>query len=195
VLEAVLRGRSVLLDVNLAALYEVATKVLNQAVQRNRDRFTADFMLQPTPEEAASWGGRRFATTLKPTASRWRSSHRSGTKRGRLQRVSKYIAQAIRADERTADEVLSRLRSGRITLVAPASGRQKRRWATTRPARWPALQGRLGRIRSISTGSAAGGPLPTRQRRAPRLGPVFSRLRSQIVTSKISASTQPFAAS
>jgi hypothetical protein len=46
------RGEKVLLDVDLAALYGVATKVLNQALRRNRGRFPDDFMFQLTPEEA-----------------------------------------------------------------------------------------------------------------------------------------------
>jgi hypothetical protein len=46
-----LRGEKVLLDVDLAALYGVVTKVLNQAVRRNAGRFPDDFMFQLTPEE------------------------------------------------------------------------------------------------------------------------------------------------
>jgi hypothetical protein len=46
-----LRGERVLLDRDLAALYGVSTKVLNQAVQRNRKRFPDDFMFQLTPSE------------------------------------------------------------------------------------------------------------------------------------------------
>ena len=41
-----LRGQKVLLDFDLAALYGVATKVLNQAVKRNATRFPGDFMFQ-----------------------------------------------------------------------------------------------------------------------------------------------------
>jgi flagellar capping protein FliD len=51
-----IRGEKVLLDADLADLYGVATKVLNQAVKRNRDRFPADFMFQLTLEE---WEGMR----------------------------------------------------------------------------------------------------------------------------------------
>ena len=53
---AVLRVRSqnVLLDSDLAALYGVEVKVLNQAVRRNKERFPADFMFQLTREEARS---------------------------------------------------------------------------------------------------------------------------------------------
>jgi hypothetical protein len=50
----VLRGQRVLLDVELADLYGVETKVLLQAVRRNMERFPEDFMLQLTAEEWAS---------------------------------------------------------------------------------------------------------------------------------------------
>jgi hypothetical protein len=46
-----IRGCKVMLDSDLAALYEVPTKALNQAVRRNLDRFPADFMFQLTDEE------------------------------------------------------------------------------------------------------------------------------------------------
>ena len=46
-----LRGQKVMLDFDLAALYGVATKVLNQAVRRNQDRFPEDFMFRLTSEE------------------------------------------------------------------------------------------------------------------------------------------------
>jgi len=48
-----LRGQKVLLDFDLAALYGVATKVLNQAVKRNRERFPDDFMFQLTTSETS----------------------------------------------------------------------------------------------------------------------------------------------
>lgn len=65
-----LRGHKVLLDVDLAALYGVDTKVLVQAVKRNLVRFPNDFMFLLTRQELAilrsqivtsSWGGRRSA--------------------------------------------------------------------------------------------------------------------------------------
>lgn len=46
-----LRGEKVLFDSDLAGLYGVTTKALNQAVKRNLDRFPADFMFQVTSEE------------------------------------------------------------------------------------------------------------------------------------------------
>ena len=45
------RGQRVMLDSDLAELYGVATKVFNQAIKRNLDRFPADFMFQLTEEE------------------------------------------------------------------------------------------------------------------------------------------------
>ncbi len=45
------RGEKVMLDRDLAALYGVETRVLNQAVMRNRDRFPIDFMFELTREE------------------------------------------------------------------------------------------------------------------------------------------------
>lgn len=47
-----IRGQRVILDRDLAALYQVETRVLNQAVKRNAERFPDDFMFQLTKEEA-----------------------------------------------------------------------------------------------------------------------------------------------
>ncbi|MFO7675015.1 MAG: ORF6N domain-containing protein [bacterium] len=46
-----LRGERVMLDADLAALYGVSTKALNQAVKRNADRFPADFVFRLTADE------------------------------------------------------------------------------------------------------------------------------------------------
>ena len=63
------RGNRVMLDHDLAGLYEVPTKVLIQAVKRNLKRFPGDFMYYLTDKEVAilrsqivtsSWGGRRY---------------------------------------------------------------------------------------------------------------------------------------
>ena len=48
-----LRGQKVMIDSDLAELYGVPTKALNQAVKRNLERFPADFMFQLTAEEKA----------------------------------------------------------------------------------------------------------------------------------------------
>jgi hypothetical protein len=66
-----IRGQKVMLDADLANLYGVATKVLNQSVRRNIDRFPGDFMFQLTESEEESlrsqfvtsslgYGGRRY---------------------------------------------------------------------------------------------------------------------------------------
>lgn len=49
-----IRGQKVLLDADLADLYGVETKVLNQAVRRNLSRFPDDFMFQLSPPEQDS---------------------------------------------------------------------------------------------------------------------------------------------
>ena len=48
------RGQRVMLDSDLARLYEVPTKVFNQTIQRNVDRFPADFLFRLTDEEVAN---------------------------------------------------------------------------------------------------------------------------------------------
>ena len=64
-----IRGQKVMLDEDLARLYEVETRILTQAVKRNLSRFPEDFMFQLTPAEwknlksqivISSWGGRRY---------------------------------------------------------------------------------------------------------------------------------------
>ncbi len=65
-----IRGEKVMLDRDLADLYEVETKVLNRAVKRNLQRFPVDFMFQLTVDEAENLrcqigtssfhGGRRY---------------------------------------------------------------------------------------------------------------------------------------
>lgn len=45
------RGQKVILDSDLAQIYGVATKALNQAVKRNQEKFPNDFMFQLTPQE------------------------------------------------------------------------------------------------------------------------------------------------
>jgi len=47
-----IRGEKVIVDRDLASLYEVETKMLNRAVKRNLKRFPSDFMFQLTADEA-----------------------------------------------------------------------------------------------------------------------------------------------
>ena len=64
-----IRGMKVMLDIDLAELYDVETKVLKQAVRRNIGRFPEDFMFELSKEEfknlrsqivTSSWGGLRY---------------------------------------------------------------------------------------------------------------------------------------
>ena len=64
----VIRRKKVMLDMDLAIIYEVETRVLKQAVRRNIDRFPEDFMFELTENElqnltsqfvTSSWGGQR----------------------------------------------------------------------------------------------------------------------------------------
>ncbi len=65
-----LRGHKAMLDADLAQLYGVTVKVLNQAVKRNLRRFPADFMFKLTADEALRL--RSQAVTLKPGRGRHR---------------------------------------------------------------------------------------------------------------------------
>ena len=65
-----LRGQRIMLGADLASLYDVPVKVLNQAVKRNAERFPADFVFQLTRQEVtilksqfvtSRWGGMRRA--------------------------------------------------------------------------------------------------------------------------------------
>jgi ORF6N domain len=60
----ILRGHRVILERDLAAIYGVATKVLNQAVKRNSERFPEDFRFQLSGAEVAA--SRSQLVTLKP---------------------------------------------------------------------------------------------------------------------------------
>ena len=64
-----IRGIKVMLDKDLAGLYDVETKVLKQVVRRNINRFPSDFMFELTKDEfnnlrsqivTSSWGGARY---------------------------------------------------------------------------------------------------------------------------------------
>ena len=64
-----IRGKQVILDRDLARLYGVETRVLNQAVQRNIERFPEDFMFKLTKEEYENMSS-QFVTTSKEGISR-----------------------------------------------------------------------------------------------------------------------------
>jgi ORF6N domain len=59
----IVRGKRVILDAQLAALYGTPTKRLNEQVRRNSDRFPIDFMFRLTPDETASLNWSQIATS------------------------------------------------------------------------------------------------------------------------------------
>lgn len=59
-----IRGVQVMLDRDLAVLYQVETKVLNQAVKRNINRFPDRFMFQLTSEEFENWKSQNVTSNL-----------------------------------------------------------------------------------------------------------------------------------
>lgn len=63
-----LRGEKVMLDSDLAELYGVETKALNQAVKRNLERFPLDFMFQLSSEESRLVIRSRFVTSYPQNA-------------------------------------------------------------------------------------------------------------------------------
>jgi hypothetical protein len=97
----VFREQRVILDWELAQLYGVAAKVLNQAVKRNRKRFPADFMFQLSAKEfenlksqiATSSGDRTEAEML---ATNWSQSVTSSSKyRGKTYRPYAFTEQGV----------------------------------------------------------------------------------------------------
>ena len=74
------RGHNVMLDSDLADLYDVQVKVLNQAVKRNRTRFPPDFMFRLTVHEAESL--RSQIVTSKPRRGGRRTAPYAFTEQG-----------------------------------------------------------------------------------------------------------------
>jgi len=61
----VIRGRKVMLDRDLAKLYGVSTRELNQSVKRNKKRFPVDFMFQLNKEELNNWKSQFVTSNFK----------------------------------------------------------------------------------------------------------------------------------
>jgi hypothetical protein len=67
---SIIRGHRVILDADLARLYGVTTKRLNEATKRNRQRFPADFAFQLTPAETANMGSQVAISSPQPADSK-----------------------------------------------------------------------------------------------------------------------------
>ena len=96
-----IRGEKVMLDADLARLYGVSTKALNQALRRNRERFPDDFVFQLTAEEFAflrspiviSNAEEPYSQRLRPNWSQFVTS--SGKHRGARYRPYAFTEQGV----------------------------------------------------------------------------------------------------
>src|SRR5271165_6426650 len=72
-----IRNQKVILDTDLAELYDLPTKVFNQAVKRNADRFPKDFMFQLTAKEWSNLRSQFVTSSLEPFEKEDVASHSS----------------------------------------------------------------------------------------------------------------------
>lgn len=77
----IFRSHRVMLDTDLAELYGVSTKVLNQAVKRNAARFPNDFMFQLTGDEVAALRS-QIVTLNRAEKLRWSQFATTSSKHG-----------------------------------------------------------------------------------------------------------------
>src|SRR5437879_4658564 len=97
------RGEKVLLDADLAMLYGVEARALNQAVARNRKRFPADFMFQLTKKEFDNMRSQFVTTSRRALVNSSQAVMSSRKHRGRAYRPYAFNrARRRHALERTA---------------------------------------------------------------------------------------------
>ena len=72
----VLRGQKVILDSDLARVYGVTTKRLNEQVRRNKDRFPSDFVFQLTLPEAAHLKSQMVTSSITSLRSQFATSNK-----------------------------------------------------------------------------------------------------------------------
>lgn len=68
-----IRGKKIMLDRDLAKLYGVKTRVLNQAVKRNKERFPSDFMFKLNAKEMKNWRSQFVISNQDKIGLRWSS--------------------------------------------------------------------------------------------------------------------------
>jgi hypothetical protein len=95
-----LRGHRVILDADLARLYGVTTKALNQALKRNINRFPSDFAFQLIPEEVASLNWSQFVTGSKDEEARSRSQNATAFRNDENRQVFSRRSQFVTASEK-----------------------------------------------------------------------------------------------
>src|SRR3990172_758705 len=95
---AVVRGLRVILDADLARLYGVETRRLNEQVRRNAGRFPAEFMFRMTNHEVAHLKSQIATSKLRP-------NRRAGAASDSCRRISRTSAgRALRQAERAASK-------------------------------------------------------------------------------------------
>jgi hypothetical protein len=124
-----IRGQKVLLDSDLALLYGVATKVLNQAAKRNRERFPEDFMFQLNTDETRFLRS-QFVTLEKRRRTNWSQIvTSSGKRRGKRYRPYAFTEQGVAM----LSSALKSERSGERTRLACWRWRPRHRGLFLRP--------------------------------------------------------------
>ncbi|TAK84807.1 MAG: ORF6N domain-containing protein [Betaproteobacteria bacterium] len=111
------RGEKVLFDADLAALYGVTTKALNQAVKRNRERFPADFVFRLTDRE---WTAIRSQTVTTSSTTAMRSQ------------IGRFVPLMLRPSEKGRQARLSRAGAGFHTH-ADGRGEQEKKCVVLAP--------------------------------------------------------------
>lgn len=94
-LVVLVRGERVMLDTDLAALYAVEARALNQAVARNRERFPEDFMFQLSVEEWAALRSQIVTTAQSATANSSQTVMSSRKHRGLAYRPYAFTEQGV----------------------------------------------------------------------------------------------------
>src|SRR5438445_8723696 len=89
------RGEKVLLDADLAMLYGVEARALNQAVARNRKRFPADFMFQLTKKEFDNMRSQFVTTSRRALVNSSQAVMSSRKHRGRAYRPYAFTEQGV----------------------------------------------------------------------------------------------------
>lgn len=111
-----IRGQKVMLDFDLAELYGVETRIFNQAVKRNINRFPEDFMFQLTAEE---WNSSQIVMSLDTEA--------EVTDNQRSKRMSQNVISS--EGEKDASEVIDNQRSERRSQFVTSSARFRKKAA------------------------------------------------------------------
>lgn len=119
-----IRGQKVMLDFDLAEMYGIETRVLNQSVRRNIERFPSDFMFQLNNEEANSLkisltsqivisnkGGNRYAPFAFVHMRQYLLSHAPKQELEELRKRIEYLEEDVSSDresyEKQFDELFS----------------------------------------------------------------------------------------